>query len=109
MMARIGTVVFSFLFCALASTGALAQQPLRIGIVTFLSGAAAGPFGVLARNGFELVAEMLNAGRAPAPYATKGFGGNPIELVVIDEAGGPQKQVAELRNLSQPGDYVVGY
>ena len=109
MMARIGTVVFSFLFCALASTGALAQQPLRIGIVTFLSGPAAGPFGVPARNGFELVAEMLNAGRAPAPYATKGFGGNPIELVVIDEAGGPQKQVAELRNLSQRVDYVVGY
>jgi branched-chain amino acid transport system substrate-binding protein len=87
----------------------LAQQPLKIGIVTFLSGAAAGPFGVPARNGFELVAEMLNAGRVPAPYAAKGFGGNPIELVIIDEAGGPQKQVAELRNLAQRVDYVIGY
>ena len=95
--------------CALASLGALAQQPLRIGIVTFLSGPAAGPFGVPARNGFELVAEMLNAGTVPAPYATKGFGGRAIELVIIDEAGGPQKQVAELRNLAQRVDYVVGY
>jgi branched-chain amino acid transport system substrate-binding protein len=45
----------------------------------------------------------------PAPYANKGFGGNPIELVIIDEAGGPQKQVAELRNLAQRVDYVIGY
>lgn len=95
--------------CALAAIPAAAQQPLKIGIVTFLSGAAAGPFGVPARNGFELVSEMLNAGRVPAPYASKGFGGNPIELVVIDEAGGPQKQVADLRNLAQRVDYVVGY
>jgi len=94
---------------ALAATGAMAQQPVKIGIVTFLSGPAAGPFGVPARNGFELVAEMLNAGRVPAPYATKGLGGSAIELVVIDEAGGPQKQVAELRNLAQRVDYVIGY
>src|SRR5919108_2675804 len=95
--------------CALAPGAALAQQPLKIGIVTFLSGPAAGPFGVPARNGFELMAEMINAGRAPAPHATKGFGGTPIELVVIDEAGGPQKQVAEFRNLAQRVDLVVGY
>ena len=95
--------------CTLAAVPAAAQQPLKIGIVTFLSGAAAGPFGVPARNGFELVAEMLNAGTVPAPYATKGFGGRPLELVIIDEAGGPQKQVAELRNLAQRVDYVIGY
>jgi branched-chain amino acid transport system substrate-binding protein len=93
----------------LAAGAALAQQPLKIGVVTFLSGPAAGPFGVPARNGFELVAEMINAGRTPAPYAAKGFGGTPIELVVIDEAGGPQKQVAEFRNLAQRVDVVIGY
>jgi len=103
-----GALLLSLL-CALAWTTAWAQQPLKIGIVTFLSGAAAGAFGVPARNGFELVAEMLNAGTVPAPYATKGFGGRPLELVIIDEAGGPQKQVAELRNLAQRVDYVVGY
>jgi branched-chain amino acid transport system substrate-binding protein len=93
----------------LAAGAALAQQPIRVGVVTFLSGPAAGPFGVPARNGFELLAEMLNGGRAPAPYATKGLGGNPIELVIIDEAGGPQKQVAEFRNLAQRVDVVIGY
>jgi branched-chain amino acid transport system substrate-binding protein len=92
----------------LAAPAALAQ-PVRVGIVTFLSGPAAGPFGVPARNAAELMAEMINAGSVPAPYATKGLGGNPIELVIIDEAGGPQKQVAEFRNLAQRVDLVVGY
>ena len=84
-------------------------QPVRVGIVTFLSGPAAGPFGVPARNAAEVIAEVLNAGTVPAPYATKGFGGRPIELVIIDEAGGPQKQVAEFRNLAQRVDIVIGY
>src|SRR5512134_4142926 len=108
-MIRLIRAALIFMACAIAAQAALAQQPLRIGIVTFLSGAAAGPFGVPARNGFELVAEMLNGGRVPAPYAAKGLGGSPIELVVIDEAGGPQKQVAELRNLAQRVDYIIGY
>src|SRR5687767_5552204 len=105
-MIRVGLL---FLASFLIAAGAAAQQPLRVGVVTFLSGPAAGPFGVPARNGFELVAEMINASRAPAPYATKGLGGTPIELVVIDEAGGPQKQVAEFRNLAQRVDVVIGY
>jgi len=86
-----------------------AQQPVRVGVVTFISGPAAGPFGVPARNGAELTAEMLNAGNVPAPYAGKGFGGNPIELVIIDENGGPQKQVTEFRNLAPRVDLVIGY
>jgi branched-chain amino acid transport system substrate-binding protein len=106
MMLRTTIVILA---CLLAATPAAAQSPIKVGIVTFLSGPAAGPFGVPARNGFELIGEMLNAGRVPAPYGTKGFGGSPIELVVIDEAGGPQKQVAELRNLAQRVDYVIGY
>jgi len=93
----------------LAIPASLAQQPVRIGIVTFLSGPAAGPFGVPARNAAELTAEMLNAGTVPAPYNQKGLGGAPIELVIIDEAGGPQKQVAEFRNLASRVDIVVGY
>ena len=103
-------IVRATLFLALfAITSAHAQQPLRIGIVTFLSGPAAGAFGVPARNGFELMAEMINAGSVPGGYSTKGFGGRPIELVIIDENGGAQKQVAEFRNLSQRVDVVVGY
>lgn len=95
-----------------SSTAAMAQdKPIRIGLVTFLSGPAAGPFGVPAKIAAEAIVESLNAGKVPAPYATKGFGGTPIELAIIDEAGGATKQVAEFRNLveRQNIDFVIGY
>src|SRR3954464_14030190 len=87
------------------------EKPIRIGLVTFLSGPAAGPFGVPARLAAEAIVDSLNAGKVPAPYAAKGFGGTSLELVVIDEAGGATKQVAELRNLveRQDVDFVIGY
>lgn len=99
---------------ALAAYGAaLAQdQPrLKIGFVTFLSGGAAGPFGVPARNAAELMVDALNGGTAPEPYASKGIAGALIEPVVIDEAGGAQTQVSEYRNLIQRQnvDLVIGY
>lgn len=99
----------------LAGSGQAASadpKPFRIGIVTFLSGAAAGPFGVPAKQAAELFAAEANAGaKLPAPYAQKGLGGRPVELVVIDEAGGTTKQVSEFRNLveQQKVDMVVGY
>src|SRR5262249_30671476 len=76
-------------------------KPVKIGIVTFLSGAAAGPFGVPARNGAEVLVEGINAGKLPAPYAKPGLGGAPITLVFIDEAGSTSKQVSEYRDLVQ--------
>jgi len=87
------------------------RETIRIGFVTFLSGPAAGPFGVPAKLAAEAIVEQLNAGKAPAPYNTKGFGGAPLELVVIDEAGGTTKQVSEFRNLvsRQNVDFVIGY
>lgn len=97
----------------LAGLPAAAQdaKPIKIGIVTFLSGGAAGPFGIPARNGAEITVEALNAGTVPAPYNTVGIGGRPIETVVIDEAGGTTKQVTEYRNLVQRHevDLVIGY
>jgi len=103
------------LFTAAALCSPLAgmaqDKPIRIGLVTFLSGPAAGPFGVPAKIAAEAIVESLNAGKVPAPYATKGFGGIPIELAIIDEAGGATKQVAEFRNLveRQNVDFVIGY
>ncbi len=98
---------------AVASIPAFAQDaaPVKIGVVAFLSGPAASPFGVPARNAAELVIELLNAGKAPAPYATKGFGGAPIQTVIIDEAGSTTTQVTEYRNLVQRHnvDLVIGY
>jgi branched-chain amino acid transport system substrate-binding protein len=84
---------------------------ITIGIVTFLSGGAAGPFGVPARNAAELVVEAINNGDVPAPYDTPGIAGAQIRTVIIDEAGGTTAQVAELRNLVEREgvDLVVGY
>jgi branched-chain amino acid transport system substrate-binding protein len=80
------------------------RKAIRIGFVTFLSGPAAGPFGVPAKLAAEAIVQSLNAGKAPAPYGNKGFGGTPLELVVIDEAGGATKQVTEYRNLVERSD-----
>lgn len=106
----LGIVVAS---AAFAAQPAIAQQaePFKLGIVTFLSGAAAGPFGVPARNAAELAVETLNAGKMPAPYDKKGINGQPIELVIVDEAGGTTKQVTEYRNLVQRAnvDAIIGY
>jgi branched-chain amino acid transport system substrate-binding protein len=84
---------------------------LKIGIVSFLSGAAAAPFGVPSRNAAEVLIEQINAGKAPAPYETKGIGGVPVRAVYIDEAGGGDKQVSELRRLvlDEKVDLVIGY
>jgi branched-chain amino acid transport system substrate-binding protein len=84
---------------------------LKVGIVVFLSGPAAGPFGVPARNAAELTIETINAGKLPAPYDSKGVGGLTIQPVFIDEAGGTTTQVTELRNLVQREhvDAVIGY
>jgi len=83
----------------------------RLGIVTFLSGGAAGPFGVPAANAAKLTIDAMNKGALPAPYATKGINGVEIETVVVDESGGATKQVEEFRNLvqRQKVDAVIGY
>ena len=96
-----------------ASTSAVAADngKFRIGIVTFLSGAAAGPFGVPAANAAKLTVDALNNGKLPAPYGKKGINGVEIETVIIDEAGGATKQAEEFRNLiqRQKVDAVIGY
>ncbi len=105
-------VVLLALAAAFAQSAiAQTQRPIRIGLVTFLSGPGAATFGKPSRGGAETLVAELNAGRVPAPYRTRGFGGVPLELVVIDEAGASTKQVTEYRNLvqKQQVDFVVGY
>jgi branched-chain amino acid transport system substrate-binding protein len=98
----------------LATAPANAQQasaPVKLGIVTFLTGPAAGPFGVPGRNGAEILIEALNAGTVPAPYNTVGLGGAKIEHKFVDEAGSAANVVTEYRNLVQRDqvDAIVGY
>lgn len=73
--------------------------PIRIGVITLLSGPAAGPFGVPARNAADLLAEAPDKGGVVAANEQKGFGGHPIERVPVYEAGGPTEGVTEYRNL----------
>ncbi|MEJ2470885.1 MAG: ABC transporter substrate-binding protein [Desulfuromonadales bacterium] len=108
LLASLLTVFFCF------STPAMVKAEdatFKVGLVTFLSGGAAGPFGVPARNAAELMVEAINNGSVPAPYDSKGFAGMTIEPDIIDEAGGGTKQVGEFRNLVQRKnvDAVIGY
>jgi branched-chain amino acid transport system substrate-binding protein len=95
---------------------ASAQQPaapatVKIGIVTFLTGPAAAPFGIPGRNAAEILVENLNSGKVPAPYNQVGLGGAKIEVKFVDEAGSTANQVTEYRNLVQRDrvDVVLGY
>ena len=99
---------------AAATTPVHAQQApatVKMGIVSFLTGAAAGPFGIPGRNGAEIVIENLNAGKVPAPYNTVGLAGAKIETKYVDEAGSAANVVTEFRNLVQRDqvDVTVGY
>jgi branched-chain amino acid transport system substrate-binding protein len=114
----VGALGFAAALMLVSAGGAPAQQPaapaaapIKLGIVSFLRGPAASPFGVPGRNGAEIVIEALNAGTAPAPYNTVGLGGTKIEAKYVDEAGSTAQVVTEFRNLVQRDqvDAVVGY
>jgi branched-chain amino acid transport system substrate-binding protein len=96
---------------ALAPAGVVAADPVKLGVVMFLSGPAAAPFGVPAKQAVDFVVDELNAGKAPKPYGTVGFGGSKVDVVAIDEAGSTTVQVTEFRNLVQRDkvDLVIGY
>lgn len=87
------------------------EAPVTVGVVTYLSGPSAAPFGMPARNAAELIIGALNAGKLPAPYTTPGFGGAPIAIKFIDEAGESARQVEEYRKLVEHDqvDLVIGY
>ncbi|MEO1191080.1 MAG: ABC transporter substrate-binding protein [Pseudomonadota bacterium] len=90
---------------------AQAEDTVKLGVVSFLTGAAAGPFGVPGKQAAELVIDAINEGSLPAPYNTVGLAGMKIEPVYVDEAGGTTTQVTEMRNLVQREnvDAIVGY
>ena len=114
---RIPLALAAIAVMSAAGTPAHAQQPaasaapVKLGIVSFLTGPAASPFGIPGRNGAEIVIEAFNAGKAPAPFNQVGLGGAKIEAKYVDEAGTVQNVVTEFRNLVQRDqvDAVVGY
>lgn len=92
-----------------ANTAFAQEKTVKIGIVTFLSGGAAGPFGVPARNAAELVIEAINSGSVPAPYQIAGIGGATIEPIFVDENS--KQKNADFQKLVQKNgvEMVVGY
>lgn len=103
--------LFSATLFGLCAIHVQAQEPLQIGVVTHLSGAAAGPFGIPARNGAELVIDAINGGKLPAPYASRGMAGRDIAVTLVDEAGPPARIATEVRSLieRQKPQAIVGF
>ncbi len=87
------------------------NAPVRLAVVTYVSGKAAGPFGFPARNAAELLVEAINAGdELPPPFASMGFAGRKLSLNVYDEVGSPEEQVELFRRLhANQAEVVVGY
>jgi branched-chain amino acid transport system substrate-binding protein len=87
------------------------QPPVKVGVVAYLTGAAAQPFGIPSRNAAELLVDAINAGTLPPPYDRSGLGGARIEAKYLDESGATANVVTEYRNLVQRDgmDAVVGY
>ncbi len=82
---------------------------LKIGFVGFLSGSAAGTYGIPGRNSVEIFVEAINSGSLPAPYDTVGIAGAKIVPIFIDENS--SNKVIDYRNLieKQGADLVIGY
>ena len=105
------------LACALALPVTFAGSPapaqeaetFKIGIVSFLSGPAAGPFGIPARDAAELLIDAINEGSLPAPYKAAGIGGLQVSRVVIDE-NSKQKNADYVKLVEKDGvNAIIGY
>lgn len=84
-----------------ASAAALAAEPIRVGVVTPLSGTYT-PIGQQVRWGLELAAKEINA--------AGGVAGRPLELMFEDEEANPAVAVQKAEKLFQVGkvDFLTG-
>ncbi len=85
------------------SKRAIPTTPVKVAAVSFLTGAAAAPFGIPGDNVFKMCADKINA--------DGGILGRKIELHSKDEAGGVDAQVKLARKLilEDKMDVVLGY
>jgi branched-chain amino acid transport system substrate-binding protein len=84
---------------ALGLSVAQAQEPLKIGVVSVLTGPAAA-LGQQVRDGFQLAVDQ-NGGK---------LGGVPVQITVIDDELKPDVAVGKVRSFVEGGkvDFVVG-
>jgi len=85
------------------SKKAIPTTPIKVAAVSFLTGAAAAPFGIPGDNTFKMCADKINA--------DGGILGRKIELHSKDEAGGVDAQVKLARKLllEDKMDVILGY
>ena len=85
-----------------AAPPAGAPAELKVGFVDFLSGPAV-LFGASGKNTAEWMVDKWNK--------EGGIRGVKVKLVIVDEAGGPDKQVTEFRRLAldEKVDAAVGF
>ncbi len=79
------------------------KTPIKVAAISFLSGPAAGPFGIPGDNAYKMMAEIYNK--------KGGILGRKIELISLDEAGGAKTQVELARKLilEDKVDVILGY
>ena len=79
------------------------KTPVKVAAISFLSGAAAGPFGIPGDNSYKMMADVYNK--------QGGILGRKIELMSLDEAGGAKTQVELARKLilEDKVDVILGY
>lgn len=79
------------------------KDPIKIAAISFLTGAAAAPFGIPGYNTFAMCADVINK--------EGGILGRKIELLSKDEAGGVDAQVKLCRKLvlEDKVDVILGY
>ncbi len=70
----------------------------KVGVISLLSGPAAESYGQPNINAVKLMIDKINKGEVPAPYASKGIAGMPIEMVVLDEAAGAARVLEGVRS-----------
>lgn len=107
----IPAVLISAAILLAAPAARAADEPLRVAIVSFLSGGGAATTGIPIRDAADMVIRAINEGKLPAPYQKPGFGGWEVEPIFSDENGGTTRVVQELRALVQRRNVqaVFGY
>ncbi len=79
------------------------KTPVSLAAISFLTGPAAGPFGIPGDNAYKMMADVYNQ--------KGGILGRQIELKSLDEAGGAKTQVELARKLilEDKVDAILGY
>jgi branched-chain amino acid transport system substrate-binding protein len=79
------------------------KTPIKLAAISFLTGAAASPFGIPGNNTYKMLADVINR--------EGGILGRKIDLLSYDEAGGVDAQVKLCRKLvlDEKVDVILGY